>query len=613
MKTPINLYRDILNHCSGSRWCYVDYAVIITVLVLLGDINMADPEDTVGSINHDNAAAASNTSSNERAEPGSNKPPIAIINELLCYTQYHMNRTAKVNIGEVLKRFYGDEEVLLARDVLITHYSESFEYDMKERRNTGPTKQNKGKKKSESVIEDILNVMYELDRKKVVTDFVARNLLRLPKCDPKDVDPYSNLQLILDLKRRISTLEDNAGSITAQVISNTENVKSNSNILAQHESVYSEHEASISDHEKVLTNMVNISSQVDGATALAGKDNDNSNPSSDVKITYSSVVSGSVASSSSGVDPSSGTNNNNVAGSSDADGGNSTPSSSSGDSNSGSSSSSMSGSSDGRSSNNDSNTGTSGLVNSNGANIATGMSTPVNSVGPNSSSATSVQPPANTTTASNNVSARATVNASSNGTQPIPNSSTVGHMPLGNGRVGSSVRSPNLGRAPPAHPPHQPQQHRGSGNSNSSGHRYSNGNDNWTRIGRDGKPVRNGQQRVRDSWNGNQPPTRSGRVFGSGTATNTSFRGAPPPKRDLFVSRVDPDTEEQDIINHLNNLGVMNFELYPISRENAPFKSFKLIVNLPDKDIVMSPDVWPQDVCIQRYRERVNRDHYSNY
>ena len=85
---------------------------------------MADPEETVG-INHDDAAAA-NTSSSSVGESGSNKPPIAIINELLCYTQYHMHRTAKENIGVVLKRFYGDEEVFKAREVIISHNNENF-------------------------------------------------------------------------------------------------------------------------------------------------------------------------------------------------------------------------------------------------------------------------------------------------------------------------------------------------------------------------------------------------------------------------------------------------------------------------------------------------------
>ena len=82
-------------------------------------------------------------------------------------------------------------------------------------------------------------------------------------------------------------------------------------------------------------------------------------------------------------------------------------------------------------------------------------------------------------------------------------------MPPGIGRVGLSGRSPGLGRAPPGYPSHQSQQRRGSGSSNGSGQRHGNANDNWTRIGRGGKPVRNGH-RVRDSWNGNQPSSRSG-------------------------------------------------------------------------------------------------------
>ena len=81
----------------------------------------------------------------------------------------------------------------------------------------------------------------------------------------------------------------------------------------------------------------------------------------------------------------------------------------------------------------------------------------------------------------------------------------------------------------------------------------------------------------------------------------------------LFLSRIDSEAEEQETREHLNSIGVIDFELSLISNETAPFKSFKLIVNLPDKDKVMSPNVWPAGVCIQRYRVRVNRDQYSDY
>ena len=114
-------------------------------------------------------------------------------------------------------------------------------------------------------------------------------------------------------------------------------------------------------------------------------------------------------------------------------------------------------------------------------------------------------------------------------------------------------------------------------------------------------------------WNSNQPPSRSGRVLGNGNTTSSSFRGAPPPKRHLFLSRVDPIAEEAEIRDHINSIGIIDYELTLISHETAPFKSFKLVINLPDMDIAMSPNNWPRDVCIQRFRERVIRDQHLNH
>ena len=102
-------------------------------------------------------------------------------------------------------------------------------------------------------------------------------------------------------------------------------------------------------------------------------------------------------------------------------------------------------------------------------------------------------------------------------------------------------------------------------------------------------------------------------MIGSGSVTNSSFRGAPIPKRDLFISRVRPDTNELDINNHIISLGVTDFVLQLISHEDTPYKSFKLTVNVSDKEFFMSPNIWPVGVCIKRFRYRVNRDHYSNY
>ena len=163
-----------------------------------------------------------------------------------------MRQTAKDLIAEVIKRYYSEEEVLTARDLLLKSYDGLFVYEMKNRRNSKPSVAGKGKSKHESFIEDILCAMYELDKKRIVTGFCANNLARLPKCDPKEVDPYSNLQLILDLKERVKNLEDGAGSIHAQLLTHTENFKEKSNEISVHETTLAEHGVSLTDIETCI-------------------------------------------------------------------------------------------------------------------------------------------------------------------------------------------------------------------------------------------------------------------------------------------------------------------------------------------------------------------------
>ena len=138
-----------------------------------------------------------------------------------------MHRSPSENIADVITRFHSEDEIIKAKDVLSTNYQGRFIYEMKNRRNTKPSKTAKGKHKAESTVDDILAVMKELDKNKIKTSFVAINVLRIPKCDPKDVDPYANLQLILSLQERLQQLEENVGLVQAQTISNTETSESN--------------------------------------------------------------------------------------------------------------------------------------------------------------------------------------------------------------------------------------------------------------------------------------------------------------------------------------------------------------------------------------------------
>ena len=449
-----------------------------------------------------------------------NVPPI--INELLCYVQFHMRQTAKELIAEVIKRFYSDVEVMEARDVLQKAYDGQFVYKMKTRRDTKPTATQKGKSKFESFIEDILCVMYELDKNRIVTGICATNLARLPKCDPKEVDPYSNLQLILDLKERVMNLEDSSGSMHAQLLSHDEHFKEKSKKINDHETTLTNHEVAITN---IDTCIKHIAYEYPKAFANISKGN-------------------------SGNDNTGSKNNDSAKGGNEA---------------------------------NDS------LVNNVSSGNNGGSYAGVAATASASGSIPSVAPLPNQVASSLAPLPKQAAQALT----PLPNhvtpNSTLGNPGLGQSTLGQGASNSN--------------------NANGVNRRNSNGmNRPWTNVGRN-----NGPRRGSNNWQGNRNNfQQSGRNKFLGTATNTKFSGGDPPKRDFFISRIKSNTDEQDIREHLYCNGIKDFELYQTSNVLSTFKSFKLTVNLPDRDKVLSPDLWPTGVCVDRYRERNNRVQFSN-
>ena len=87
-----------------------------------------------------------------------------------------------------------------------------------------------------------------------------------------------------------------------------------------------------------------------------------------------------------------------------------------------------------------------------------------------------------------------------------------------------------------------------------------------------------------------------------GLATNTAFRSGSLLKRDFFVGRVDPVTEIDEIYSYLDDIGLSDYNLEQVSYEGSRFKAYKLTVNLSDVDIVHSPNVWPLDVIVKKFR-----------
>ena len=508
--------------------------------------NNADDTDSSAGASMDNVSGAGNVGATGRADTmgapgaagetdaagvtgatsGNKKPPI--VNELLCYVQFYMHRSPKDNIAEVINRFYSDEEVITAKDILDDNYQGCFTHELKNRRNTRPSKNSRGKDETESTVDDILIVMYELDKSKIDTSFVALNLARLPKCDPKDVDPFSNLQLILSLQERLQQLEDNVGSVHVEVISNTESLKRNTKSIDEIEDVIAKMVVNEASFEKVIaSNSVNHGSQ----TEVNGSGDPNVN---------------------------NGSNNSEDA----AD----TP--------------------------------------------ATGPVELVSHTEPPPSLPHPHPPP-----------------------QPInpnPGASGIGVPPKlvqpaghgGSASVGGHFNS-NV----------QPVGRRGS--STMAGNGNSNGFNGWQKVGRNGRLIRNndrgrfqgnggnhygGSNGARNQYVGrrgsvqqdNEDSVARPRIRFFGTASGGAFRGGRLPKREFFISRVDPSTEDRDISDFLSNNGFSNFEIKLMSRSAATFKSYKLTVCMSDKDKVLQPDMWPQGTLVKKWKQKPGNNNDEN-
>ncbi len=116
--------------------------------------------------------------------------------------------------------------------------------------------------------------------------------------------------------------------------------------------------------------------------------------------------------------------------------------------------------------------------------------------------------------------------------------------------------------------------------------------DKWHKIDSDGRPeyAYKPQLRMRHKIQGN--------------AQSDIIRGASPPKRDHFVSRVHKETDDEDMKTYITDKGLQNFDLTLVSNINATFKSYKLSVSISDRDRILCSEMWPAGICIQRWRDR---------
>ena len=89
--------------------------------------------------------------------------------------------------------------------------------------------------------------------------------------------------------------------------------------------------------------------------------------------------------------------------------------------------------------------------------------------------------------------------------------------------------------------------------------------------------------------------------MGTGTNTN-SFRGAPEPRRDIFLSRVDSETTDNDIENYIKEKGCRLTTLTLKSHPESKFKSYQITVPVSEYGVVMSAEFWPVGVAVRPFR-----------
>ena len=171
--------------------------------------------------------------SEEPVRPDVGVPPPLVLNELLCYVQYHIKRTVNDNIVEVIARHFSLEEIANAKDILKGNYSSVIGHILKERRTT------QNKVKCVSISEDIVNALQELDARGIETNFVAKNLGRLGRHDAKDYDPYAVLEMVISLGDRLRKVEDSVGEATARIIMHEDGLRNLNDTMNTHELILS--------------------------------------------------------------------------------------------------------------------------------------------------------------------------------------------------------------------------------------------------------------------------------------------------------------------------------------------------------------------------------------
>ena len=97
-------------------------------------------------------------------------------------------------------------------------------------------------------------------------------------------------------------------------------------------------------------------------------------------------------------------------------------------------------------------------------------------------------------------------------------------------------------------------------------------------------------------------------VMGTASPSSTSIKGAPHPRKEFFVFRLEKSTSTEHLLNFVREKGIKPVDAVEVSHPHAKFKSFKLTVEVSDVDRVLDSDCWPRGIGVRRYRPSRSSD-----
>ena len=91
------------------------------------------------------------------------------------------------------------------------------------------------------------------------------------------------------------------------------------------------------------------------------------------------------------------------------------------------------------------------------------------------------------------------------------------------------------------------------------------------------------------------------RYVARGSRTGGSIRGAPAPRRDVFVYRVDSETTTEMMSKHIKDIGIDIISINCVSNPSAKFKSFRITASVTNYHELLKAENWSEGIYVRKY------------